>query len=85
MRVVVVFENEDRSIATVTIHPSWIGRLRGRRPRTTQIEWCRPPLGWLYKIDRATVEASLAKIVDGRRRWPPQPVVPSATLHKNDP
>jgi hypothetical protein len=65
------------SRATLTVEPSWLGKLFGRRRRVARIYYRDlggPHLSdWLYEVDDAHVEPALVKIVNERRRWEEEP------------
>lgn len=82
MRVIVKFNGPKLTHASLTIFPSWLGWLFGRRPRQAQIYYRDlggPHLSsWLYEVDDDYVEADLEKIVKRARRWQEQHEIPQA-------
>lgn len=76
--VTVEFEDERRTRAVVTVHPSWLGRLFGQRPRITRVYLS--DTYWFYAIDSSRLENGLTKCVEARRHWDEQPWVPDARV-----
>ena len=85
MRVSVEFEGVNRTQGTMSIVPSWLGRLFGRRARAARIKFVTY-LGWRYDVDDAEIGADLEKIVNQQRRWQEIRGVPPARVvsHRSD-
>lgn len=86
MRVVVEFDDQARTRARVTVLPSWLGRLFGRRPRTARIYYRDlggPHLSdWLFEVDGDRLPTDLAKIVGHERRWQTRDVPTARTISR---
>lgn len=84
--IAIEFTNKDRTRATVTVTPTWLGRLFRRRTRITRVAnvhednnpYCR--MIWVYSVDGIRVSLRLEHKLDQARRWDVQQEIPSARL-----
>lgn len=79
-RITVDFENEERTIGTMTVWPSWVRRLFGARARFARVH--RNAAGWWY-VDGGSVPYDLERKLDDQRRWQEVVGLPAVRLEES--
>lgn len=73
------FADERGTAGTITTHPSWLGRLFGRKPRVAHFFRSQRD-DWRFSYDGEWVGTDLTKALDEERRWRTVSELPVAVL-----
>jgi len=87
VRVEIEFDDERGMRGTLTLRPSWIGRLFGRRTRVARVFLSDQTRDWHFAYDGEWVGSDLEARIKQERRWrtvselpPAHALEPSKTL-----
>jgi hypothetical protein len=79
MTVDIEFDEERGTCATLTMRPSWLARLVGRRPRIARIFWSDAMNDWRF-VDGGWVGSDLEERINDEQRWRMAADLPSARV-----